>query len=432
MNTRRIDAMVRHRPGLLVVGRQRHRRSRRSCYGIGAATPSDTATARFRFRLGGLLGYTFLGANEDSSNVTFVSFLLDPTLEIRLTQSGRLYADLDFGLGVQVLFGLEPRSKLLAPSEMLAVNGAQSMVVSRFGAALGVSPDPGHLVLHVAGADEQPEEGALLRGHRPRRVAVRCLLPVWTAVDARVTEALAREAMQCVILAGGLATRMRPLTDTIPKALIPVDGRPFVDHQLAWLAAHGVTDVVLSSATAATRSARMSATARATGCASAIVDEGEDLRGTAGALRLALDEGALEESFLVTYGDSFLPSISRRCFAAFTACGQPALMTVFRNDGRWDTSNVIFDGQMVTLYDKQRQRAAGRGLHVHRLRPQALERRVIADEIAPGARADLADAVQRAERARRAGGSGGRASVSTRSARPRGLEDFEQWLRAKR
>ena len=52
--------------------------------------------------------------------------------------------------------------------------------------------------------------------------------------------------MQCVILAGGLATRMRPLTDAIPKALIPVEGKPFVDHQLGWLAAHGVTDVVLS------------------------------------------------------------------------------------------------------------------------------------------------------------------------------------------
>ena len=85
------------------------------------------------------------------------------------------------------------------------------------------------------------------------------------------------------------------------------------------------------------------------------VDEGEDLRGTAGALRLALDEGALAESFLVTYGDSFLPVDFAAVFQAFTACGQPALMTVFRNDGRWDTSNAIFDGQLVTLYDKQRQ-----------------------------------------------------------------------------
>jgi len=52
--------------------------------------------------------------------------------------------------------------------------------------------------------------------------------------------------VQCVILAGGLATRMRPLTDAIPKALIPAGGAPFIDHQLRWLAGHGVTEVVLS------------------------------------------------------------------------------------------------------------------------------------------------------------------------------------------
>ena len=134
-NTRRIDATAAHRSGLLVVGRQRRPPKPSFVFNaMGGYTFGDRAS-RFRFRMGGLLGYTFLGANEDNSNVTFVSFLLDPTLEIRLTQSGRLYADVDFGLGVQALFGLEPRSKLLAPSEMLAVNGAQSMVVSRFGAA---------------------------------------------------------------------------------------------------------------------------------------------------------------------------------------------------------------------------------------------------------------------------------------------------------
>ena len=115
--------------------------------------------------------------------------------------------------------------------------------------------------------------------------------------------------MQCVILAGGLATRMRPLTETIPKALIPVGGRPFVDHQLGWLAGHGVTRRrAVASATAATRSARTTCGDGARhGLRVRFVDEGDDLRGTAGALRLALDEGALEESFLVTYGDSFLP-----------------------------------------------------------------------------------------------------------------------------
>src|SRR5262249_34995542 len=156
--------------------------------------------------------------------------------------------------------------------------------------------------------------------------------------------------------AGGLATRMRGLTgDRIPKSLIPVDGRPFIDHQLDHLAAHGVTDVVLSIGHhGAALRAHVGDGARF-GLAVRTVDEGSALRGTAGALRLALDEGALAPAFLVTYGDSFLPVDFAAVFAAFRAAAKPALMAVFRNEGRWDQSNVIFDGRMVTLYDKQRQ-----------------------------------------------------------------------------
>jgi hypothetical protein len=93
-------------------------------------------TARLRFRLGGLLGYTFLAANEDTSSVTFLSFLLDPTLDIRLTQSGRWHLDLDLGLGIQMLAGLKPRSRLLAANEQLSVNGAQGMFEVRYGAGV--------------------------------------------------------------------------------------------------------------------------------------------------------------------------------------------------------------------------------------------------------------------------------------------------------
>ena len=80
--------------------------------------------------------------------------------------------------------------------------------------------------------------------------------------------------MQCVILAGGLATRMRPLTAQIPKALIPAGGRPFVDHQLGWLAGHGVTDVVMcigyrGDAIRAYLDGDGETPGRATGCASA-------------------------------------------------------------------------------------------------------------------------------------------------------------------
>src|SRR4051812_12442912 len=197
--------------------------------------------------------------------------------------------------------------------------------------------------------------------------------------------------MQCVILAGGLATRMRPLTEAIPKALIPVAGAPFIDHQLAWLARHGVTQVVLSIGYRGDMLRAHVGDGARFGLRVRYVDEGTDLRGTAGALRLALDQGALEEAFLVTYGDSFLPIDFDEVWRTFRASGRPALMTVFANHGRWDTSNVIFDGTSVVLYDKQ-----------HRTRPaadftyidyglSALAREVVVGEIAAGTKADLAD-----------------------------------------
>src|SRR3954466_13491363 len=92
-------------------------------------------------------------------------------------------------------------------------------------------------------------------------------------------------AMQCVILAGGLATRMRPLTETIPKALIDTAGVPFIDRQLDWMAAHGVTRVVLSIGYRGGMLRDHVGDGRRWGLAVRVVDEGEQLRGTAGALR---------------------------------------------------------------------------------------------------------------------------------------------------
>jgi MurNAc alpha-1-phosphate uridylyltransferase len=197
--------------------------------------------------------------------------------------------------------------------------------------------------------------------------------------------------MQCVILAGGLATRMRPLTDSLPKALIPVGGVPFIDHQLGWLARHGVTDVVLAIGYRGEALRAHVGDGARHGVAVRYVDEGEDLRGTAGALRLALDEGALDEAFLVTYGDAFLPVDLADVWHRFRASGRPALMTVFRNEGRWDTSNVIFDGQRVTLYDKRHLTRPAADFAYIDYGLSALDRRVVADEIPPAGKADLAD-----------------------------------------
>ena len=221
---------------------------------------------------------------------------------------------------------------------------------------------------------------------------------------------------------------MRPLTETVPKALIPVAGRPFIDHQLDWLAAHGVTDVVLSIGYLGGALRTHVGDGAAYGLRIRVVDEGPNLRGTAGAVRLAFDEGVLDERFLLTYGDSFLPIDFAAVFRAFAASGAPALMTVFRNQGRWDTSNVIFDGRMVTLYDKQRRtRPAGDFAFID-YGLTALTRQTVADGVPTGVKADLADLFHRLSlRGELAGFESGERFYEIGS--PAGLEDFEAWVR---
>jgi NDP-sugar pyrophosphorylase family protein len=158
--------------------------------------------------------------------------------------------------------------------------------------------------------------------------------------------------MQCVILAGGLGTRMRPLTDACPKTMLPVRGRPFAHHQLHWLAAQGVTEVVYSIGHQGDLIRRYWDQERPPVSGIRYVDEGQRLRGTAGALRLAREQGVLDERFFVVYGDSFLPVEFGPIWRAFQASAQPALMTVLRNEGRWDRSNVIYEPGRVVLYDK--------------------------------------------------------------------------------
>jgi len=159
--------------------------------------------------------------------------------------------------------------------------------------------------------------------------------------------------MQCVILAGGLGTRMRPLTDTLPKTLLPVRGRPFASYQLDWLARHGVTEVVYCIGHQGHQIRHYWDVEPSPVPSLRFVDEGEHLRGTGGALRLALAEGVLDESFFVLYGDSFLPIDFAPIWETFQFSRAPALMTVLRNEGRWDSSNVVYSKGLVTLYDKR-------------------------------------------------------------------------------
>jgi NDP-sugar pyrophosphorylase family protein len=159
--------------------------------------------------------------------------------------------------------------------------------------------------------------------------------------------------MQCVILAGGLGTRMRPATDHVPKALLPVAGQPFAFHQLTLLAEQGVTDVVYCIAHLGGQVRDYVGNGDRFGLDVTYVDEGSQRRGTAGALRLAADAGELRDRFLVLYGDSYLPTDFRAVDARLERVTEPALMTVFHNRDGWVPSNVVFDGRRVVAYDKR-------------------------------------------------------------------------------
>jgi len=153
------------------------------------------------------------------------------------------------------------------------------------------------------------------------------------------------------VLAGGLGTRMRPLTEQLPKALLKVAGTPFVAHQLRLFAREGITDVKLLVGHCWEQIALFVGNGSRFGVEVDYVVDGPTLLGTGGAVRHALDR--LGREFLVTYCDSWLDASYAPVVEAFHASGQPALMCVFRNENRWDASNVQFENGVIRRYSKK-------------------------------------------------------------------------------
>lgn len=161
------------------------------------------------------------------------------------------------------------------------------------------------------------------------------------------------------ILAGGLATRLRPLTERFPKILLDVAGRPFAEWQLDLLRHNGVRRVVYCVGFRGEQVREALGDGGRWGMEFEYVFDGPVLLGTGGALRNA--GPALGEGFFVLYGDSYLPCRFAAVEAAFRASGGArGLMTVFRNEGQWDTSNVEFADGRIRAYDKRAQTAAMR------------------------------------------------------------------------
>jgi NDP-sugar pyrophosphorylase family protein len=153
------------------------------------------------------------------------------------------------------------------------------------------------------------------------------------------------------LLAGGLATRLRPLTEQVPKAMLEVAGEPFIAHQLRLLRREGISRVVICTGYLADRIEAYVGDGSRFGLSVNYKIDGPKLLGTGGALRAALD--ALGEEFLVMYGDSWLDIAYAPVVDAFRVSGKPALMTVFRNEGQWDMSNVWFEDGHIRLHDKR-------------------------------------------------------------------------------
>jgi len=153
------------------------------------------------------------------------------------------------------------------------------------------------------------------------------------------------------ILAGGLATRLRPLTETIPKSLIDINGQPFISHQLRLLKSAGLQQVVVCAGYLGEMIAEQTGNGSQFGLNVVYSFDGPRLLGTAGALRNARQH--LGDAFQVIYGDSYLTCDYLAVQAAFARSGRKGLMTVYHNQGHYDTSNIEFaDGQIVA-YDKK-------------------------------------------------------------------------------
>jgi NDP-sugar pyrophosphorylase family protein len=156
-----------------------------------------------------------------------------------------------------------------------------------------------------------------------------------------------------VILCGGLATRLRPVTETIPKSLIPINGEPFIAHQLRLLRSRGITEVVLCVGFLGEMIRDFAGDGSLFGLRILYSFDGAALLGTAGAIRRALPY--LRETFFVLYGDSYLPCDYAQVGRAFENSGKQGLMTVYRNRGQFDSSNVEYAQGRILRYDKRQK-----------------------------------------------------------------------------
>jgi NDP-sugar pyrophosphorylase family protein len=154
--------------------------------------------------------------------------------------------------------------------------------------------------------------------------------------------------MQVVILAGGLGTRLRPLTLTVPKSMVPIHGRPFLEYQIEWVKRFGFNRVLLLTGYLGEQIEAYFQDGSRWGVSISYSRESSPM-GTAGALKLARSK--LDEEFLLLNGDTYLPIDYCAMYQFFRTGEQLGVMAVYENTEGLAPNNVALgDDGMITLY----------------------------------------------------------------------------------
>jgi N-acetyl-alpha-D-muramate 1-phosphate uridylyltransferase len=159
--------------------------------------------------------------------------------------------------------------------------------------------------------------------------------------------------LQAVILAGGLGTRLRPLTNTVPKAMVPVNGKPFLEYELNLLKTNGIFDIVLCVGYLGDIIHDYFGNGERLGIRISYSYDGEELLGVAGALKRA--EHHLRDIFFVTYGDAYLSADYNGAMKEFMGTRKLGMMLAYENHNAYGKSDLAIKDGFVTKYDKQNQ-----------------------------------------------------------------------------
>jgi NDP-sugar pyrophosphorylase family protein len=159
--------------------------------------------------------------------------------------------------------------------------------------------------------------------------------------------------MQAVILAGGLGTRLKPVTEKVPKVMLSIKGKPFLEYQLDLLKRHGISDIVLCIGYLGEKISEHFGDGEKFGVKIKYSEETGGLLGTAGAIKKAHD--LLDDVFFITYGDAYLILDYQDVMKYFKNFKKLGLMVVYKNFDRYDKSNVVVESDLVKFYSKKKR-----------------------------------------------------------------------------